>query len=93
MPATETPPRETHHPRQSHTLLSYLFDLRSIIGLLLGTYGVGLTCYAMVATTPQQLEQTAGLHMNLGTGLALLLISAAFLIWSFLRPAHVDPKD
>ena len=92
MPPTEALPSKPQ-AAQSHTLSSYLFDLRSIIGLLLGTYGIGLILYAAVATTPEQIEQAAGLHINLGTGVALMLMSAAFLAWAIFRPVQPDPHD
>ncbi len=93
MSVTEGPHSTPRAAKRSQTVSRYLFDLRSIIGLLLGIYGIGLILYALVATTPEQIEQAAGLHINLGTGAALLLMAGAFLAWATIRPVQLDWHD
>jgi drug/metabolite transporter (DMT)-like permease len=76
------------------------FDIRSIIALLLGIYGVVLAVTGVVGTSTTDLAKSDGVNVNLWTGLALLLAAAAFLVWARLRPVLVpegstasDEKD
>ena len=65
------------------------FDIRSIIGLLLGIYGAVLAVTGVVSTSPTDLAKSGGVNVNLWTGLALLLAAAVFLVWARLRPVLV----
>jgi hypothetical protein len=62
-------------------------DIRNIIGGLLGVYGVILTLMGIFGD--QQGDKTGDVNANLWAGLALLVMSAAFLIWARLRPVVV----
>jgi hypothetical protein len=62
-----------------------LFDLRRIIGGLFAIYGVILIVLGLGASNAEK-EKAAGWNLNLYVGLALLVISAIFLIWAFTRP-------
>jgi hypothetical protein len=66
------------------------FDIRNIIGALLGLYGVILTLAGLLGDRSP--EQTGGVNANLWTGLALLLVAAAFVLWARVRPI-VLPED
>jgi hypothetical protein len=66
--------------------LAALFDLRSVIALLFGVYGLVLTVLGLVATSPADLEKAGGVAINLWTGIAMLLMSAGFVLWVWLRP-------
>ena len=72
-----------------------LFDIRNIIGALMGLYGVILTLAGIFGDP--ELEKTGGVNANLWTGLALIVVSAIFLGWARLRPivvpATVDRPD
>ena len=72
-----------------------LFDIRNIIGALLGTYGVILTLAGLFGE--HEPEKTGGVNANLWTGLALLVVGAFFLGWSRLKPivvpSEVDRPD
>ncbi|MCW2765147.1 MAG: hypothetical protein JWO11_1106 [Nocardioides sp.] len=70
------------------------FDVRNIIGTLLGLYGVILTAMGLFADTAP--ERTGNINANLWAGLALLVVSAVFLVWARLRPLVVSghaPQD
>ena len=71
------------------------FDIRNIIGLLLGIYGV-LLLLAGFFMDPAK-DKTGGINANLWTGLALAVASAVFLGWARLRPIvvpeHVEPAE
>jgi LPXTG-motif cell wall-anchored protein len=62
------------------------FDVRTIIGLLLGIYGVVLGITGLVATSGQDLAKAGDINLNLWTAVGLLLASAVFFVWARLRP-------
>ena len=71
------------------------FDIRNIIGALLGIYGL-LLLFAGIALDPAK-DKTGGINANLWTGLALAVASAVFLTWARLKPIivpdHVEPAE
>ena len=66
------------------------FDIRNIIGALLGIYGVLLLVAGLFMDTAE--AKTGGVNANLWTGLALAVASAVFLVWARLKPIIV-PAD
>ena len=66
------------------------FDIRNIIGALMGLYGVILTLAGLFGDP--ELEKTGGVNANLWTGLALIAVAAVFIGWARLRPIVV-PAD
>lgn len=64
-----------------------LFDIRTIIGGLLGAYGVLLTLMGLFGDTEE--AKTGGVNANLWAGLALLVVGVVFLAWARLRPVRV----
>jgi hypothetical protein len=66
------------------------FDIRNIIGALMGVYGVILTLAGLFGD--KELEKTGGVNANLWTGLALIAVAAIFIGWARLRPIVV-PAD
>jgi hypothetical protein len=68
-----------------------LFDLRRIIGGLLGLYSIVLTVMGLVASNATRTE-AAGINIDLWTGLALLAAAGAFLAWLALRPCGPRPS-
>ena len=67
-----------------------VFDIRTIIGALLGIYGVILTAMGLLGDPAY--ERTGGVNANLVAGIALLLCAAVFLLWAKLRPVVVDER-
>jgi hypothetical protein len=65
-------------------------DVRAIIGMLMGTYGVILTLMGLFGDP--ETEKTGGVNANLWAGLALLLVGVIFLGWARLRPIVVEEK-
>jgi len=68
------------------------FDIRNFIGALMGIYGVILFITGLVGTSKAEIEQSAGVNVNLWTGIGLVLVSAFFIVWARLRPVIV-PAD
>lgn len=69
-----------------------VFDVRSIIGLLLGIYGIVLTLTGLVGTSEHDLAKAGGTNLNLWTGIALIAASAVFFAWVKLRPIEVPAE-
>lgn len=71
------------------------FDIRNFIGALLGLYGVILL--AMGIFGDQSLDKTGGVNANLYAGIALVVVSAFFIVWARIKPIvvpdHVEPPD
>ena len=66
------------------------FDIRNIIGLLLGTYGVILLLAGLFGD--KALDKTGGVNANLWTGLALAVAAVVFLGWARLKPIVVPAE-
>ncbi len=69
-----------------------LFDIRNIIGALLGIYGVVLVIVSF-GTSSSDREKVSGVNANLWVGIGLLLFAAFFITWAYLRPIVVDEKQ
>lgn len=67
------------------------FDVRTIIGSLLGLYGVILLLTGLLGDP--ETDKTGGINANLWAGLVLLLVSVGFLLWWKLRPIVVADTD
>ena len=61
------------------------FDIRVVIALLIGIYGVALTVLGIIAD-PSQVNKAAGININLWGGIAMLVFAAGFVLWARLRP-------
>lgn len=79
------PPPPIKAPERRHT--AGILDIRNIIGALLGIYGVILLLMGLFGD--QEGEKTGDVNANLWAGLALLVASAAFIAWAWLRPVRV----
>ncbi|HYH24820.1 MAG TPA: hypothetical protein VD834_05670 [Blastococcus sp.] len=69
------------------------FDIRNIIGALIGFYGVVLVIMGLVANGEDEQAKTGGWNANLWTGIAMVVFALAFMLWSRLRPVVVEEKD
>ncbi|WP_326661295.1 hypothetical protein [Streptomyces sp. NBC_00385] len=64
-----------------------LFDIRTIIGGLFVVYGVIVTI-AGISPSDADLKKAEGVHINLWTGLAMLVLGLFFLGWMKLLPVQ-----
>ncbi|RZQ59360.1 hypothetical protein [Amycolatopsis suaedae] len=71
---------------ESKTRRRSAFDIRMIIALLVGVYGVVLTVMGIGFTTDEELAKAAGVNINLWAGIGMLVFAAAFVLWAQLRP-------
>ncbi|MCO1579959.1 hypothetical protein M8C13_29825 [Crossiella sp. SN42] len=72
--------------------MASLFDLRLIIALLFGIYGVVLTFVGLFDTTEADLFKTGGININLWTGVSMLAVTAFFVIWTVARPLRMPAE-
>ncbi|PUA81767.1 hypothetical protein [Nocardioides currus] len=72
-----------------------VFDIRNIIGALMGVYGVILALAGLFGE--HEPEKTGGVNANLWTGLALIVVAVVFIGWARLKPIvvpeHVEAPD
>ncbi|MEU4414296.1 hypothetical protein ACIBEH_11805 [Nocardia salmonicida] len=66
-----------------------LFDIRTIIGALLGSYGAVLVITSLVQDSAVQEAKTGGIDVNLWAGLGMLGVAVVFIGWALLRPVQV----
>jgi hypothetical protein len=69
-----------------------LFDLRLIIAVLFGVYGVILTIVGLGFTSDEDLAKADGLNINLWSGLGMLVLAAFFGVWTFTKPLIVPDE-
>jgi len=71
-----------------------LFDIRFIIGALIGLYGV-IVLVTGFFTSDAQVQKSDGLNINIWAGLGMIVVSVGFGLWAWLRPIVVpaDPKQ
>ncbi|GDY32429.1 hypothetical protein [Gandjariella thermophila] len=65
-----------------------LFDLRWVIALLFGFYGIVLLVVGIAFTTEADTAK-AGTNLNLWSGLGMLGLAILFAAWAQLRPLRV----
>jgi hypothetical protein len=65
------------------------FDIRLIIALLIGVYGVILTIMGIGFTSDEDIAKAAGVNINLWAGIGMLVVTALFVIWAKVRPLVV----
>jgi hypothetical protein len=68
------------------------FDIRVVIALLVGIYGVVLTILGIIAD-PKEVDKAAGININLWGGIAMLVFAALFVLWARLRPIAVPVEQ
>jgi hypothetical protein len=73
-----------HHGAPSAA--SQLFDLRTVIAVLFGVYGIILTVMGLFVDDEAELAKAGGININLWSGLAMIVVAALFLLWVRLRP-------
>ena len=71
-----------------------LFDIRVIIATLIGIYGVILVITGLLSSDAQA-NKASGLNINVLAGVAMIVLSAGFVVWARWRPIVVpdDPVE
>ena len=68
------------------------FDIRTIIAMLIGLYGVVLVLTGLLATSDQDLRDAGGMNINLDAGMGMLVVAALFVAWARRRPVRVPEE-
>lgn len=68
------------------------FDIRVVIALLVGIYGVVLTILG-IAESQAEVDKAAGININLWGGIGMLVFAALFVLWARLRPIAVPVEE
>ncbi|GAA4698668.1 hypothetical protein GCM10023215_41350 [Pseudonocardia yuanmonensis] len=63
-----------------------LFDLRTVLALLYGVYGLVLLIVGLVATDQADIAKAGNWNINLWSGIVMIVVAALFALWVRLRP-------
>jgi len=66
------------------------FDVRNVIGALIGFYGIVLIVMGLVADSAQQRAKTGDVNANLWAGIVMTVVAAGFVVWLRLRPVIIE---
>jgi hypothetical protein len=77
---------EHAHHAISESAASQLFDLRTVIAVLFGVYGVILTVMGLFFEDEAELAKAGGIDLNLWSGLGMIVVAVLFVVWVRLRP-------
>ena len=69
------------------------FDIRMVIALLIGVYGLVTTVLGIGFTTDEDIDKSAGVNINLWAGIAMLVVCGLFVLWTVLRPLRAPAPD
>lgn len=92
MPDQEDPPPNVSTRGQAPRKRAGALDIRSIIGMLIGLYGVILLVMGLFFTSDADLEKANGVNLNLWSGIGLIIAASVFLLWAKLRPIKVPEE-
>ncbi|MFG3259527.1 hypothetical protein [Streptomyces sp. NPDC048172] len=82
--------REVEELERKSETAARLFDVRRIIGGLFVVYGVIVTI-AGITASDADIDKAEGININLWTGIGMLLLGLAFLLWLKLSPTIPPP--
>jgi xanthine/uracil/vitamin C permease (AzgA family) len=68
------------------------FDIRLVIALLIGVYGLVTTVLGLWFTPDAEIERSAGVNINLWAGIGMLVTAALFVAWTWWRPLRVPEE-
>jgi hypothetical protein len=77
-------------PQSSAPRKAGAFDVRNVIGVLIGFYGVVLIIMGLVADSTAQRAKTGDLNANLWAGIVMAVVGAGFVVWSRVRPVIIE---
>ena len=81
-------------PEGTKVVSAGAFDIRSIIGGLLGLYGLILLGYGLWFTEASDKAKADGENLNVMVGIGLLVFAVLMIGWVVLRPLKVPvPQD
>ena len=69
------------------------FDIRTLIAMLIGLYGLILVLVGIVNHSDADLIKSDGININLWTGIAMIVAGAAFQAWALWQPVEVPSES
>ncbi|OZM73854.1 hypothetical protein CFN78_06005 [Amycolatopsis antarctica] len=75
---------------QSSSRGAAAFDVRLIIALLVGVYGLVITVMGIGFTSQDDLDKADGMNINLYAGIAMLVFAGLFVLWAKVRPLQLE---
>ncbi|MGI5352890.1 hypothetical protein ACQEU8_32625 [Streptomyces sp. CA-250714] len=91
-PAAQKVAKDVEELERRSQTAARLFDVRRIIGGLFVVYGVIVTIAGIFASE-EDLKKAQDININLWTGLAMLALGLAFLVWLRLSPTIPPPAQ
>ena len=73
-------------PKSTGKQTAGAFDIRNIIGIVIGIYGVILLVMGLFFSSQAQLNKSGGLHANVIAWVLMVVVSAIFFTWSVSEP-------
>ena len=73
-------------------LLDRVFELRTIVAILFGVYGIFCTIWGIGFTTAEELKKAAGYNVNLIAGIAMIVVAIGFSAWVVIAPVEVETR-
>src|ERR1700742_4330254 len=70
-----------------------LFDIRTIIAVLFGVYGVVCLVWGLAFDGATDRKRSGNINVNLWMALAMLLFAVGFALWAIWRPLVPDDDD
>ena len=70
-------------------MFAKIFDLRVFIGSLFVVMGIIVAAHGLFGTSQAEIHKATGLNLSLWTGLAMLVLGALFIVWTFVAPPQV----
>jgi drug/metabolite transporter (DMT)-like permease len=70
--------------------LDRVFELRTILAILFGVYGVFCVIWGIGFTTSDEIRRAGGFNMNLVMGIVMLVAAVAFSLWVVARPVEQE---
>lgn len=83
----------TSEPKAGATHTAGAFDIRNIIGALIGLYGIVLTIMGFVGDPEKAKTGAMTGNANLWAGIVMLVVGVAFILWARLKPIVVPVHD
>lgn len=68
------------------------FDIRNIIGIVIGVFGVILVVVGLFFSPSDELDKSGGIRANLISGIVMIVVALFFFAWSRLRPIVLPPE-
>lgn len=70
--------------------LDRVFELRTIVAVLFGVYGVFCVIWGIAFTTDDEIRRAGGFNMNLVMGIVMLAAAVGFSLWVIARPIEQE---